>query len=389
MLILRDHLQRMRPTYHTPGLLHPSCAPCTSPSITGPVSCTHHPLLLLPRCKLSSSLHPSSSAPSAPQQTDKLTAPIRCIPCPAAIKVTALGPPALLETASNSLLQIRSLFRRFDAGALCSMPGCGPLLAAVVTFNHRLNDVGRCWGRLLVGVRPTMLALHPPTITWSVPCASTQSRDTPNGAVPQPLCADGNGTITKDEFEQAYREMFVDEPDWVGRGFGQAGLRSASPSHRSALPAALPSLLPHTAWLLRPPPPQAFSHLDVNKRGLVDYVSWQVELQHIGAAALWNCNMLDSSRAVIAAAGQRKMPPPMHDGAGAWYLNGQWCGFCRDGSALCSASAHVCLAPHSSRISRVSVMDTAAIASRCRSRGPFAGEAVWLWMDCCEPSIGG
>lgn len=31
------------------------------------------------------------------------------------------------------------------------------------------------------------------------------------------------------------------------------------------------------------------------------------------------------------------------------------------------------------RISRVSVMDTAAIASRCRSRGPFAGEQQLGW----------
>lgn len=28
-------------------------------------------------------------------------------------------------------------------------------------------------------------------------------------------CADGNGTITRDEFERVYREVFVDEPDWV------------------------------------------------------------------------------------------------------------------------------------------------------------------------------
>ncbi len=36
---------------------------------------------------------------------------------PAAIKVTALGLPELLERTSNSLLAIRDLFRRFDTGA--------------------------------------------------------------------------------------------------------------------------------------------------------------------------------------------------------------------------------------------------------------------------------
>lgn len=35
---------------------------------------------------------------------------------PAAIKVTALGLPELLERTSNSLLAIRDLFRRFDTG---------------------------------------------------------------------------------------------------------------------------------------------------------------------------------------------------------------------------------------------------------------------------------
>lgn len=258
-------------------------------------------------------LHPSSSVPpslrhavkltapiilcntSAPQQTDELTATISCIACPAAIKVTALGPPALLETASNSLLQIRSLFRRFDAGALCCALVCAwrwPLACSLlchVAAGALWGDAGGgCW---LVSTLPCWHCT-PPTITWSVPCASTQSQDTPNDAVPQPLCADGNGTITKDEFEQAYREMFVDEPDWVGRGVGQAeshrscaGVALRLAVLRSALTAALPCLLPHTAWLLHPPPPQAFSHLDVNKRGLVDYVSWQVELQRIGTAA--------------------------------------------------------------------------------------------------------
>lgn len=32
------------------------------------------------------------------------------------------------------------------------------------------------------------------------------------------------------------------------------------------------------------------------------------------------------------------------------------------------------------RISRISVMDTAAIASRCRSRGPFAGKQQLGWV---------
>ena len=39
---------------------------------------------------------------------------------PAAIKMTALGLPALLERASTSLLSIRDLFSRFDTGGWAS-----------------------------------------------------------------------------------------------------------------------------------------------------------------------------------------------------------------------------------------------------------------------------
>ena len=312
--------------------------------------------------------------------------------------MTALGPPALLETASNSLLQIRSLFRRFDAGALCCALVCAwrwPLACSLlchVAAGALWGDAGGgCW---LVSTLPCWHCT-PPTITWSVPCASTQSQDTPNDAVPQPLCADGNGTITKDEFEQAYREMFVDEPDWVGRGVGQAeshrscaGVALRLAVLRSALTAALPAL-PSASHCLAASPTAAAG---LQPPGCQQARPGGLRVLASRTATHWNCSMLKQQPCCHCCSWSARSAAAMHDGAVAWCLNGQWCGCFRDGNALCSASVHVCLAPHLSRISRVSVMDTAAIASRCRSWGPFAGEAGWYWMDCCrarEPSIGG
>ena len=51
-----------------------------------------------------------------------LTLPCPALPVSAAIKMTALGLPTLLERASNSHIAIRDLFRRFDTGGWAA--GC-------------------------------------------------------------------------------------------------------------------------------------------------------------------------------------------------------------------------------------------------------------------------
>lgn len=146
--------------------------------------------------------------------------------------MTALGPPALLETASNSLLQIRDLFRRFDAGActcalllhvwgalrcanlgvfcpLCDLLRRFDTCARVIVLCTRVCTVAepmdgssvRQWrcnhhGLQAAGIYFDTKQCHvqtaPSPMTSLLPAACLI-------LICAHFCADGNGAITKDE----------------------------------------------------------------------------------------------------------------------------------------------------------------------------------------------
>lgn len=118
-------------------------------------------------------------AHAAPSHSPLLSSSSPPLHPPAAIKVTALGLPALLERASASLLSIRDLFRRFDTGE----GGCA-------------SRIGGLWGC------PTL----------PVPCRllskTLPGRHAPPPPAPPP---DGNGLLTQEEFATAYAQLFVDD----------------------------------------------------------------------------------------------------------------------------------------------------------------------------------
>jgi hypothetical protein len=131
---------------------------------------------------------------------------LNSLPCPAvlapaAIKVTALGLPTLLERASNSLIAIRDLFRRFDTGGWE-----GSTLGGQHAAGTQPGSLMRC---LFIECCCTVLLSGPchskPHVRPENPCPASLH------APPQNMQADGNGYLTQEEFAQVYSQLFVDD----------------------------------------------------------------------------------------------------------------------------------------------------------------------------------
>jgi hypothetical protein len=114
--------------------------------------------------------------------------------------VTALGPPALLERTSTSLLTIRDLFARFDTGV-----GRGQQNdASLQPCPRAVWPLGG-----LTAAYPAPSTLPPPAASAFASSAGRQR--TLSLLSPRALPADGNGQVTKDEFAQVYSQLFVDD----------------------------------------------------------------------------------------------------------------------------------------------------------------------------------